>query len=100
MRVGQARIRHPHSPCWQLDLSGSTVHVVLRRLGRSRLNVPERDKDLRYEWPQARDLVHLDIKRLGRIGERGGRRMYTFDLPGVGTSGHIRVGIRAVPVGH
>ena len=29
---------------------------------------------LRYEWPAPGDLVHLDIKRLGRIPEDGGWR--------------------------
>ncbi len=29
---------------------------------------------MRYEWPEPGDLVHLDIKKLGRIGEGGGKR--------------------------
>jgi len=29
---------------------------------------------VRYEWPEPGDLVHLDIKKLGRIGQGGGKR--------------------------
>ncbi len=64
--------RGPHFLGWQLGLPGSTVHVVLRRLGLNRLQRPEREKTVRYEWLEPGDLVHLDIKRLGRIGEGGG----------------------------
>lgn len=28
----------------------------------------------RYEWPEPGDLIHLDIKKLGRIGQGGGKR--------------------------
>ncbi|MHB1137299.1 MAG: IS481 family transposase [Coriobacteriia bacterium] len=77
-RVVKARLRFrrgPHFLGWQLGLPGSTVHIVLRRLGLNRLNAPKREKIIRYEWPESGDLVHLDIKKLGRIGEGGGHRV-------------------------
>jgi transposase InsO family protein len=53
--------------------------VILRRLGLGRLTVPTPPPQ-RYEWPCAGDLLHLDIKPLGRfqaIGHRmhGNRRL-------------------------
>ncbi len=59
-----------------LGLALSTVSLWLRRLGlgkRSRLEPPEPPN--RYERA-TRALVHVDIKQLGRISERGaGHRM-------------------------
>ena len=33
-----------------------------------------REPVVRYCWPHAGDLVHLDTKKLGRIGAGGGKR--------------------------
>jgi transposase InsO family protein len=58
-----------------LQLCRSTVSLWLKRIGlgrRSRLEPPEPPN--RYERRQAGELVHVDIKRLGRIG-RPGKRM-------------------------
>lgn len=76
-RIVKARLRFrrgPHFLGWMLGLAGSTVHRVLRRLGLNRLSRPTREKTCRYEWSKPGDLVHLDIKKLGRIGEGGGKR--------------------------
>lgn len=78
-RIVKARLRFrrgPHFLGWQLGIAGSTVHVVLRRLGLNRLRHSEREKAMRYEWPEPGDLVHLDIKKLGRIGQGGGKRVH------------------------
>lgn len=60
-----------------LGLALSTVSLWLRRIGlgkRSRLTPPEPPN--RYERRHAGELVHVDIKQLGRISERGaGHRM-------------------------
>jgi transposase InsO family protein len=60
-----------------LDLALSTVSLWLKRIGlgkRSRLEPPEPPN--RYERRHAGELVHVDIKQLGRISERGaGHRM-------------------------
>ena len=77
-RIVRARLRFrrgPHFLGWMLGIAGSTVHVVLRRLGMNRLRRDEREQTQRYEWPEAGDLVHLDIKKLGRIGQGGGKRV-------------------------
>jgi transposase InsO family protein len=64
-----------------LSMALSTVSAVLRRVGlgkRSRLDPPEPPN--RYERRRAGELVHLDIKKLGRISGAGkritGRRAY------------------------
>lgn len=76
-RIIKARLRFkrgPHFLGWRLGVAGSTVHVVLRRLGLNRLRKHPTEPVVRYEWPEPGDLIHLDIKKLGRIGEGGGRR--------------------------
>ncbi len=76
-RIVKARLRFrrgAHFTGWKLGIAGSTVHVVLCRLGLNRLRGAAREKVVRYEWPEPGDLVHLDIKKLGRIGEGGGKR--------------------------
>jgi transposase InsO family protein len=60
-----------------LGLALSTVSLWLKRIGlgkRSRLEPPQPPN--RYERRHAGELVHVDIKQLGRISERGaGHRM-------------------------
>jgi transposase InsO family protein len=53
--------------------AASTVGKVLRRLGRSRLPRPERDPVVRYERERPGELVHVDIKKLGRFFAVGKR---------------------------
>ena len=58
----------------ELQLKLATVVREQRRLGlnrRSRLDPPRPSN--RYEWPAAGDLLHLDIKKLGKIGRPGHR---------------------------
>jgi transposase InsO family protein len=55
-----------------LEMALSTVSAVLRRIGlgkRSRLSPPEPPN--RYERKRPGELVHLDVKKLGRISVRG-----------------------------
>jgi transposase InsO family protein len=64
-----------HAIAWTLHLARSTVHRVLRRLGLERLSRLEPPlAPNRYEWPEPGDLVHLDTKKLGRIGRSAGWR--------------------------
>ena len=59
---------------WALGVSASTVHAVLRRHGRSRLVLrSEREQVVRYERSSPGELVHVDIKKLGRIVKPGHR---------------------------
>src|SRR5216683_377289 len=55
-----------------LQLSASTVARLLRRQGLARLRQLEPPVPVqRYEWAQPGDLLHLDVKKLGRIARVG-----------------------------
>jgi transposase-like protein len=64
----------PHPLGWALGLAASTVHAILRRNGCSRLKprMP-RDAIVRYERELPGELVHVDVKKLGRIIRPGHR---------------------------
>ena len=71
-------LRHARATAWEisrrLGVPRSTVTRVLHRAGLnrvSRLDAPPVIQ--RYEWPHAGDLLHLDIKPLGRIRGLGHR---------------------------
>jgi transposase InsO family protein len=70
------RLRQVGLPAWQIarrvGRPRSTVSVILRRVGLGRLTAPTPPPQ-RYEWPNAGDLLHLDIKPLGRFGAIGHR---------------------------
>jgi transposase InsO family protein len=77
-RVVLLRLRKRRGPAWiawRTRLAPATVYRALRRHGLQRLRALEpREPVVRYCWPHAGDLVHLDTKRLGRIGAGGGKR--------------------------
>jgi transposase InsO family protein len=55
-----------------LEMPTSTVSAVLKRIGLgklSRLELPEPPN--RYERKRAGELIHIDVKKLGRIGPHG-----------------------------
>lgn len=59
-----------------LSLPKSTVARVLARNGKSRLPpLKPPPPVVRYEWKRPGDLIHLDVKKLGRI-ERVGHRIH------------------------
>ena len=65
----------PHELALQLGIARSTIYAVLRRAELNRLGAwVAKQRVLRYEWPTPGDLVHLDIKRFGRIPDDGGWR--------------------------
>jgi transposase InsO family protein len=71
-RWGPARIGY------LLGLHPSTVHRVLTRYGLARLSWLDRATGQvirRYEHSRPGDLVHLDVKKLGKIPQGGGWRM-------------------------
>jgi transposase len=77
-----------HRIAWMLQLARSTVYRVLRRLGLERLSRLEpRPDPNRYEWPTPGDLLHLDTKKIGRMGISAGWR---FDRSQKGR--HTRLG--------
>ena len=71
----------------QLGLSMSTVARVLRRHGLNRLALLDPPPAARrYVWDRPGDLLHLDIKKLGRFRRPGHRvtRNRQIDSPGAG----------------
>lgn len=77
-RIIKARLLHrrgPHWLSWRLKVARSTIYAVLRRFGLSRLRARRTEPVVRYEWPEPGDLVHLDVKKLGRIPTGGGHRV-------------------------
>jgi transposase InsO family protein len=97
----------PHVIGWALGIAASTVHAVLRRHGRSRLVVSTpRGQIVRYERSRAGELVHVDVKKLGRIlrpghrvtGDRRGRAKGSagWQYLYVAIDDHSRLGVASV----
>lgn len=62
---------------WNTGIPRSTVYAVLSRNGQGRLRDLDRDPvspAVRYEHAAPGDLIHIDVKKLGRLGEGGGWR--------------------------
>ncbi|HTY27081.1 MAG TPA: IS481 family transposase [Mycobacterium sp.] len=72
----------PHRIAFHLHLARSTVQAVLRRYRMPLLRHLDQNTGLpvrrpapqRYEHPAPGDLVHVDVKKLGRIPDGGGHR--------------------------
>ena len=80
-RVLAARRRHrqgPHRLAWRLGMARSTVYGVLGRHHMSRLADTDRTSGVvvRYQRERPGELVHLDVKKLGRIPDGGGHRIH------------------------
>jgi transposase InsO family protein len=65
-------LRRRRLTAWQisaaLQLPRSTVTRVLARVGLNRVALLEPPPTVqRYEWPRVGDLLHIDLKRLGRV---------------------------------
>jgi transposase InsO family protein len=61
----------PHPLGWRLGLAASTVYAILRRHGCSRLQRERpREPVVRYQRERPGELVHIDVKPLGRIRRR------------------------------
>jgi transposase InsO family protein len=80
-RVLAARRRHrqgPHRLAWRLGMARSTVYGVLRRHHMSRLVDTDRTSGVvvRYQRERPGELVHIDVKKLGRIPDGGGHRIH------------------------
>ena len=62
----------------RLELCRSSVFRALRKLGCSRLSSLEEKKPIqRYQWEKPGQMLHLDIKRLGKIDGVGHRKTGT-----------------------
>lgn len=72
-----AKLRSAGLCAWQiaerLRMAVSTVTAVLRRLGLGRGWNRKRPDGVRYEWPKPGDLLHIDVKKLGKFREVGHR---------------------------
>ena len=80
-RVLTARRRRrqgPHRLGYHLGMARSTIYGVLRRHGMSRLAHTDRTSGVvvRYQREHPGELVHLDVKKLGRIPDGGGHRVH------------------------
>lgn len=104
-KYGPARIAADLQRIHGVTVAPATVHRVLCRRGLNRL----RDLDpptgeqlravVRYEHEAAGDMVHVDVKKLGRIPDGGGWRMHGRDTeaaraskrtgPGTGRVGYL-----------
>jgi transposase InsO family protein len=79
-RIIEARLAGrwgPHRIGYELGVAPSTVHVVLRRAGLSRLSTLDGPTALpvRYVRDLPGELVHVDVKKLGRIPDGGGHKV-------------------------
>lgn len=77
-----ATLEGPHRIAWALGEAPATVHRVLRRLGAPRLRDLDRPTRtvVRYERERPGELVHVDVKKQGRIPAGGGWRIHGRDL--------------------
>ncbi len=75
----------PHRIGWTLGVARSTVYAVLRRAGLHRRDLLHRTtrEIVRFEHTAPGELIHLDIKKVGRIPLGGGKRF----LPGFAETG-------------
>lgn len=67
----------PLAISWNTGIPRSTVYAVLARNGQGRLGELDREPKtpaVRYEHAAPGDLIHIDVKKLGRLGEGGGWR--------------------------
>jgi transposase InsO family protein len=85
----------PHRIAAELGMARSTVYGVLRRNGISRLTWMDRTtrEVIRYERERPGELLHLDVKKLRRIPNGGGRRKDP-EWHVTNTSHRIRGGLR------
>jgi transposase InsO family protein len=84
----------PHRLAYALGRPRSTIYGVLRRAGISRLSFIDRPTRtvVRYERARPGELVHIDVKKLGRIREGGGWRIHGREMGKTGVMRYNRVG--------
>ena len=91
----------PHRISWDLNIARSTIYAVLRRTGLSRLAWMHRTtrEIVRYEHASPGDMLHLDVKKLGRVPDGGGKRFAPgFKETGAGPHSKRPLGIECVHV--
>lgn len=77
LRARRRTKRGPHHLAAVLGRPRSTIYGVLRRHGVSRLDHADRPTGVPIRYVRARpgELLHLDVKKLGRVPPAGGHRM-------------------------
>ena len=105
-----ARLEHHAGPVQlaaELGLPASTIGAVLRRWAMPHLIdldritgelLRSRATDQRYEHPRPGDLLHVDVKKLGRIPDGGGWRLDGLLSPDHKRSKHIKTGFDFIHV--
>lgn len=58
-----------------LGMAETTVSGILKRIGMGRLGRLGQEEPIRYERARAGELIHIDIKKLGRIQGGAGKRV-------------------------
>jgi len=84
----------PHRLAYALGRPRSTIYGVLRREHLSRLSFIDRPTRtvVRYERARPGELLHVDVKKLGRIREGGGWKMHGREMGKTGEMARIKVG--------
>jgi transposase InsO family protein len=84
----------PHRLAYALGRPRSTIYGVLRRAGISRLNFIDRPTRtvVRYERERPGELLHVDVKKRGRIREGGGWKMHGREMGQTGAMRNNPVG--------
>jgi len=88
-QVLAARAEHRHGPAWLADYTGVPERTVTRILRRHRVPVlavcdpltgevirASKSTAVRYERDTAGDLIHVDVKKIGKIPDGGGWRVH------------------------
>jgi transposase InsO family protein len=84
-----------------LETPTSTVSAVLKRIGLGKLSRLEPAEPVRrYERSRPGELIHIDVKKLGRIGPHGaGHRMLGRSWAKAGHTGTDAAGVRRLRTG-
>jgi transposase InsO family protein len=96
-RIVAARLetlKGPHRLAYDVGWQRSTIYGVLRRAGLSRLSFIDRPTRtvVRFERERPGELLHVDVKKLGRIREGGGWRVRGREMGRSGQHHGKRVG--------
>lgn len=84
-----------------LEMATSTVSAVLKRIGLGKLSRLEPEEPIRrYEKSRPGELIHIDVKKLGRIGPHGaGHRMLGRNWAKEGSTRTDAAGVRRLQTG-
>jgi transposase InsO family protein len=104
-RVVAARVEHRRGPDWlgpELGVPARTVSRILRRNGMPRLAVLDpmtgqvirasKTTAVRYERARPGELLHMDVKKMGRIPDGGGWRAHGRQMGSTSAKKKARIG--------